>query len=107
MELSLSDLRELVCSQPASAGPSRSQPSGHAIVVADRGHVWVGDVEVAEEWVCIAGACAIRRWGTAKGLNELANEGPLENTKLDAPATLSVSRRAVIAIIPTEASKWS
>lgn len=106
MELSLADLRELLCGQPTHAKPSHSQPTGHAIVVADRGHVWVGDVDVTEEWVYIAGARVIRRWGTTGGINELANNGPLENTKLDDPASLSVSRRAVIAIIPTEASKW-
>lgn len=78
---------------------------GHAIVVADRGHVWVGDVTTNNEWCVIKGARIIRIWGTTAGLNQLANEGPLPGTKLDAAADLRVSAKAVIAIIPTR-DRW-
>ncbi len=78
---------------------------GHAIVVADRGHVWVGDATTDDKWCHIKGARAIRLWGTTNGLNQLANEGPLSGTKLDAAADLRVSAKAVIAIIPTK-DRW-
>ena len=80
---------------------------GYAIVIADRGHSWVGEVEVTTDWVTITDARAIRRWGTSSGLNQLANEGPQAETKLDAAATVRVSRRAVIGLVPTEVCKWS
>lgn len=79
-----------------------------SIVVADRGHVWVGHVtERGPDWVKIEGARVIRRWGTTDGLNQLAAEGPRPNTRLDAPADLDVRAGAVIAIIPCEAAKWA
>ena len=78
-----------------------------SIVVADRGHVWVGQVEKGPDWVKIGGARVIRRWGTTEGLNQLAAEGPRRDTKLDAPADLEVRAGAVIAIIPCEAAKWA
>jgi hypothetical protein len=89
--------------KPASAS---STDHGHAIVVADRGHVWVGDVVTDGEWANIKGARIIRLWGTTKGLNQLANEGPLSGTKLDDRADVRVSMKAVIAIIPTK-DRWS
>lgn len=80
---------------------------GLALVVADRGFVWVGEAVTTEEFVEIKQARCVRRWGTSEGLNELALKGPLPNTKLDAAADLKVSRKALIAIIPCEAEKWA
>lgn len=79
---------------------------GHAIVVADRGHVWVGDVTTDGEWCNIKSARIIRLWGTKGGLNELANNGPTSSTKLDAASDLRVNMKAVIAVIPTK-GRWS
>lgn len=80
---------------------------GLALVVADRGFVWVGEAITTDDWVEIKNARVVRRWGTSKGLNQLAKEGPLTNTQLDEPADLKVSRKALIAIIPCEAEKWT
>ncbi|WP_137803418.1 hypothetical protein [Caulobacter sp. 3R27C2-B] len=80
---------------------------GLALVVADRGFVWVGKVITTPDWVEIEGARPVRRWGTKEGLGQLAKEGPLTNTVLDAAADLKVSRKALIAIIPCEAEKWA
>lgn len=95
----------------AQADATAAQPSGdfsgHAIAFADRGFVWVGDCHVAGDWLSIKGARAVRRWGTSEGLNELAQKGPLPNTRLDAAADILVSRKALIGLIPTEAAKWN
>lgn len=80
---------------------------GKAIVVADRGWVWVGDVTTDGDFTLIKGGQCVRRWGTTEGLAELASKGPRPNTRLDAPADVKVSSRAVIAIVPCEASAWS
>ncbi len=84
-----------------------AEDHGLALVVADRGHVWIGHVVTDGDWAHVKDARAVRRWGTSEGLNELATKGPLTNTRLDAPADLKVSQKALIAIIPCEAAKWA
>ena len=81
--------------------------AGFAIVVLDRGFVYVGDTTVDGEWCLITDARNIRRWGTTKGLGELALSGPQAKTQLDAVGTLRAPLRAVISIIDTDGAKWS
>ena len=92
---------------PGQIGFTPNRSFGRCLIVADRAHVWVGDVDQDDEYLRITGARAVRRWGTSEGLNQLAAQGPLPSTRLDAPADLFVSRRAVIAVIPCEAGKWA
>lgn len=80
---------------------------GLCLVVADRGHVWVGQATTDNQWCRIKSARIVRQWGTSKGLNELAKNGPLSGTKLDDNTDVLVNMRAVIALIPCEASKWN
>lgn len=75
------------------------------IVVLDRGFVYVGTVEVTDDFVIITNAKNIRQWGTTKGLGELVS-GPLANTKLDNTGTVRVSKRALISLIDVDQSKW-
>ena len=81
--------------------------SGFAIVVADRGFVYVGDVTMDESFAVVSNARNIRIWGTTKGLGELAIGGPTAKTELDAVGTVRIPARAVISIIDSEASKWA
>lgn len=97
-------LANVLNGKPAANATSQTD-HGHAIVVADRGHVWVGDVTTDAEWCHIKGARIIRLWGTKNGLNELANNGPTSSTKIDASADLCVNMRAVIAVVPTR-ERW-
>jgi hypothetical protein len=78
---------------------------GIAIVVADRGFVYVGNVEVDADWCIVTGAKNIRQWGTTKGLGELVN-GPTSSTKLDTVGTVRIPMRAVISIIDVNADAW-
>lgn len=79
---------------------------GFAIVVADRGFVYVGDVEHDGKWCVVTNARNIRYWGTKRGLGELALEGPKSETKLDDIGTVRIPSHAVIHIVDTEAAKW-
>jgi hypothetical protein len=79
---------------------------GKQIVVLDRGFVYVGDVKTDADWCTITDASCVRRWGTKKGLGELARSGPLDNTVLDPAGTVRAPMRAVIAMLACEAAKW-
>ena len=76
------------------------------IVVLDRGFVYVGCVEIEDDFVVIRNAKNIRQWGTTKGLGELVN-GPLPSTKLDSVGTVHAASRALISLIDVEQSKWN
>lgn len=76
------------------------------IVILDRGFVLVGNVTVKDDWIETTNASIIRRWGTTKGLGELAANGPLENTKLDPIGTVRSPLRALIGLVDCEAAKW-
>ena len=79
--------------------------TGTAIVVLDRGFVYVGDVVIEGDWCVMTNARNIRFWGTENGLGELVN-GPLKGTKLDFVGSLRAPLRAVISIIDVDAGKW-
>ena len=80
--------------------------TGTAIVVLDRGFVYVGKVTIEDDWCCITSAKNIRVWGTTNGLGELVN-GPTKNTKLDAVGNVRAPLRAVISIIDAKDDKWN
>ena len=79
--------------------------TGTAIVVLDRGFVYVGKVTVEDDWCRIEQAKNIRVWGTTNGLGELVN-GPTGKTVLDAVGSLRAPMRAVISIIDVNEEKW-
>ena len=69
---------------------------GAQIVVLDRGYVYQGNVTRTADTVTIRDAKNIRRWGTTKGLGQLAAAGPQLNTVLDDAGTVVAPLRAVI-----------
>lgn len=56
---------------------------GLQIVAIDNGFVFVGEVVVSGSWVEMYSASSVRRYGTTKGLPQLASEGPQRETQLD------------------------
>lgn len=81
--------------------------AGFAIVVADRGFVYVGDVEHGGGFCVVRNARNVRLWGTTKGLGELALNGPQPKTVLDPIGTVRIPDRAIISIIDTDGAKWT
>ena len=53
------------------------------IIIAERGWVYVGKVHRDGDYIVIRECDNVRRWGTARGLGELALEGPKQSTTLD------------------------
>lgn len=86
---------------------SKQVLEGFAIVVADRGFVYVGDVRYDESFCIVNNAYNIRKWGTTRGLGELALNGPTGSTEMDKVGTVRIPSRAVISIIDSEAKKWT
>lgn len=80
--------------------------AGRQIVVLDRGWVYTGSVTLAGDFVIIENAANIRRWGTTKGLGELAAKGPQRNTVLDPVGTVRAPQRALIALIDCDRAAW-
>ena len=77
-----------------------------AIVVCDRGFVLVGRITVADSYVTITACQNVRRWGTTKGLGQIASGGPTSETKLDPQPTTRVHELQVVQIIDCEEGKW-
>ena len=76
------------------------------IVILQRGWVFVGNFSQKGGNCKLENAANIRRWGTTKGLGELAITGPLGNTVLDKCPTTEFHELTVIATIKCEVSAW-
>jgi hypothetical protein len=78
------------------------------ILILQRGWVVVGDIDKdGEHLVSLTNASVIRRWGTTKGIGELALKGPQSNTVLDPCGVVEAHPQAVVMRIPCEAGAWS
>jgi len=70
------------------------------IVVATAGWVFIGQYEEKDNGsVVLTDASCIRRWGTQKGLGQIAIEGPTSETTMDYMGTIEIKATAVIAAI--------
>ena len=76
------------------------------IVVLDRGFVVVGRVTIEDHYVTIRDCSCIRKWGTTRGLGEIASGGPTASTTLDPQPTTRVHELQVVQMISCEAKKW-
>ena len=76
------------------------------IAILDRGFVFVGNVAIEGDWLLITDAQNVRRWGTSRGLGELAAKGPLKDTVLDPAGAVRVPVRAWDGLIKCEAASW-
>jgi len=77
------------------------------ILVLHRGWVVVGYYSATDSEVTLRQAAVVRRWGTTKGLGEIAAGGPTAATILDACGVVRVHPLAVVLSIQCEADKWT
>ena len=75
------------------------------IVVADRGFVYIGKVQMTSAFCTVTDAKNIRIWGTTAGLGELVS-GPTAKTVLDKVGTVHIPQRAIISLIDCEEAGW-
>jgi len=76
------------------------------IIVLPRGWVMVGFCEENNNKLYVKNASVIRRWGTSNGLPELANNGPLSETKLDGKCEMIFPMSSIIATIKCNKEAW-
>lgn len=78
------------------------------IVILQRGWVMVGKFSRKDSQCFLDGGSVIRRWGTSKGLGELASSGPLKDTVLDpANGQVEFNELTVIATLKCAEDKWT
>lgn len=83
------------------------QPKPVSILVLQRGWVAVGHVSKDGSEVVMENAAIIRRWGTTKGLGQIAANGPTASTVLDPVGRVSVHELGVVLRIECAADKWA
>lgn len=69
------------------------------IVIAQRGFVFAGECHFEGSYVVLERAVNIRRWGTTKGLGQLASEGKQTETKADYAGTVRLHELAIVAMM--------
>lgn len=77
------------------------------IVVLQRGWVVVGKFSQVDQTCYIDNGFVIRRWGTSKGLGEIAKLGPLDKTVLDSSPRIEFNIYTVVMSIICENEKWN
>lgn len=87
--------------EPVTKGDSRKQ-----IIILHRGFVFLGDVTRDGDQCTIRNAFNVRRWGTTKGLGELAMEGKKTNTVLDPAGVVRFNQSAEVGAIDCNAEVW-
>jgi len=103
--LTIGDAKQLAAMFGAPAAKATTD-HGLQIAILDRGFVYVGEVTTDGDWCVIKNAKCVRRWGTTKGLGELATKGPQSNTVLDDSGTVRAPMRALIGLIACDVSPW-
>lgn len=83
------------------------KPSGKiCIVILPRGWNVVGYFSQSGPYCRLTNAAVIRRWGTTKGLGEIAFNGPLQNTILDKTPEIEFHELTMIGKIHCVEEKW-
>ena len=77
------------------------------IVVLQRGWVVVGEFSKDGHEIVVSNASVVRRWGTTKGLGEIAEGGPTSSTVLDKCGTVRAHEQTVVMIIDCNQDKWN
>lgn len=85
----------------------KSEQGNIRIVILQRGWNMIGRFTKNGSDCVLDDAKVIRRWGTKKGLGELAEKGPLTDTKLDpCNGTVEFDYLTVVATINANEEAW-
>jgi hypothetical protein len=76
------------------------------IAILQRGFVFIGRFERNGSDCKLHNAYCIRRWGTNKGLGQLALEGKQPETKLDKAGLVEFDNLTIVALINCKEDLW-
>jgi len=76
------------------------------ILVLQRGWLSVGEYSCDGEHITLKNSSTIRKWGTTRGLGQIANDGPTKDTVLDFDGETIVHVLSVIKQIKCDPDKW-
>lgn len=108
VQISSAELKSLLTEPGVEVdGPAPLFNGDVYFAVLQRGWIVVGRLFREGPYLRIEHGHVVRRWGTTKGLGELAMSGPLENTKLDSVTTVRVHELGVVALIHCTHPAWS
>ena len=86
---------------------SKSIEGDIKIIILQRGWIMVGKFQRTGNDCKLYNASVIRKWGTTKGLGQIACNGPTNDTILDkCYGVVEFDYLTVVAIISVEESKW-
>jgi hypothetical protein len=77
------------------------------IVILQRGWVMIGRYSQEGDKCTLENAYVIRRWGTSKGLGELALEGKKSGTIMDRAGRVEFNALTVVATINAKPELWT
>ncbi len=92
---------------PALDSISTEQPQPVKILVLQRGWVAIGRHAKDGQEHVLTDASIVRRWGTTKGLGQLATSGPTSSTVLDKTGTVRAHELATVLVIDADAAVWA
>jgi hypothetical protein len=104
--LTIGEANQLVKMFGQSNGTGEVVQHGLCIVVLDKGFVYVGELETDGKLMTLRKARNIRRWGTERGLGQLALEGPQDGTALDECGTVKALLAELKHWLVCEVSAW-
>lgn len=107
-QLTVGELKELTRLACVTKHKTKKEKRhGLQVCVLQRGWVYIGDVtQLGDEYTIQNGAC-IRRWGTTKGLGQIAKDGPTANTELEPCPTVRFHEVGKILMIAACEDKWA
>lgn len=107
--MTIGQAREIAALFGAASAPAIvGKDHGMCILAADRGWVFVGKVCEEGDNFVMTDSRTVIRWGTTKGLEELADKGPLTNTRLaESAACRMIPRAAVKFVVACNESAWA
>ena len=93
--------------QDAATECARRGTTRWEIVVVAGGFVFAGRTRREGMDLVLTDAAVVRRWGTDRGLGQLAEEGPRQNTTMDlTPLPIIVPESAVLHRLGCVAKPW-
>lgn len=79
----------------------------YCIVILQRGWVFVGQLHQRGSHCELVNAACIRKWGTTKGLGQIALDGPTSETILDKCPPMHFHELTAVGIMECAEEKWT